>query len=153
MVRVKHDPEKHGPLKESMPQRQFGDYKWIANVDGAVAAYRMPAVAALGSTIVMQGSHYLEHWYREFLPWQPYVPMANDFSDLAEILEWLQTHDDEAEKIGQASRRFAMDNLQPEHVQCFWYVFLYELAARLTYEPKVLEGMVESTSSASKKGS
>jgi len=119
MLRFKHEPEKHGPLKDSIPQQQFGDYKWIANLDGSVAAYRMPAVAALGSTIVKQDSDFMEHWYREFLPWQHYVPMANDFSDLAEVLEWLKSHDAEAQQIGAAGRDFVLKNLQPEHVEMF----------------------------------
>jgi len=34
-----------------------------------------------------------------------------------------------------------LEHLQPEHVQCFWYVFLYEYSARMTYEPQVLDGM------------
>mmetsp|Transcript_31010 Transcript_31010/g.45846 ORF Transcript_31010/g.45846 Transcript_31010/m.45846 type:complete len:344 (-) Transcript_31010:84-1115(-) len=144
MVRVKHDLELHGPVKEGIPRLHFGDYKWIANIDGAVAAYRMPIVAALGSTIVKQETKYFEHWYREFIPWKHYVPMADDFSDLDEILKWLTTHDTEAQRIGEAGRQFALDNLQPNHVQCFWYSFLYEYAARMTYEPQILEGMVKS---------
>ena len=84
MVRVLHDAVVHGPVKTSMPQQRFGADKWIANVDGAVAANRMPVVAALGSTIVKQESPSLEHWYREFLPLEHYVPMKHDFSDLME---------------------------------------------------------------------
>lgn len=93
----------------------------------------MPSVAALGSAIVMRESDCLEHWYRDFVPWVHYVPMAHDFSNLADVLEWLQAHDTEAEQIGKAGRQFVLDSL------CFWYVFLYEYAARLTYEPQVLE--------------
>mmetsp|Transcript_30475 Transcript_30475/g.61790 ORF Transcript_30475/g.61790 Transcript_30475/m.61790 type:complete len:187 (-) Transcript_30475:2425-2985(-) len=148
MVRTEHDPERHGPLKEYIPEQAYGDYKWIANIDGAVAAYRMPSVMALGSAVVKQESDYLEHWYRDLVPWVHYVPMAHDFSDLAEVLGWLQKHDAEAEQIGKAGRQFAVDNLQPEHTLCFWYVFLYEYAARLNYEPQVLEGMVEYTGAA-----
>jgi hypothetical protein len=143
MVRVKHDPAIHGPVKPGMPQRKFGDYKWIANIDGAVAAYRMPAVAALGSTIVKQDSHYLEHWYRKFEPWKHYVPMRKDFSDLAYVLQWLQTHDAEAKKIGESGRQFALANLTPDSILCFWYSFLLVYAARMTYEPEILEGMTE----------
>jgi hypothetical protein len=142
MVRVQHDPVIHGPVKPSMRERSFGDYKWIANVEGAVAAYRMPAVAALGSVIVKQDSHYMEHWYREFLPWTHYVPMKNNFSDVEEVLDWLQSHDAEAQKIGQAARQFALEHLTPEPVLCFWYVFLYEYAARMTYQPTILDDMV-----------
>lgn len=145
MVRKIHNVERHGPLKESIPQLHFGDYKWIANIDGSVAAYRMPAVAALGSTIVKQETKYIEHWYRDFIPWKHYVPMANDFSDLDEILSWLTTHDAEAQRIGEAGRQFALNNLQPIHVQCFWYAFLYEYSARMTYEPQVFEGMTKSS--------
>lgn len=147
MVRVPHDPAVHGPVRPAIPQREFGEYKWIANVDGAVAAYRMPAVAALGSAVVMQESHYLEHWYRELVPYKHYVPMKKDFSDLEDVLDWLQTHDEEAKQIGATAREFALENLTAEPIQCFWYVFLYEYTARMTFEPVVLEGMEVSTGS------
>lgn len=142
MVRVPHNSTVHGMFKAPMPQRNFGDYKWIANVDGAVAAYRMPAVAALGSTIVKQESPYIEHWYREFQPWVHYVPMARDFSDLRDVLDWLETHDEDAMRIGEAGRRFALQHLTPGPILCFWYVFLHEYAARMTYAPTVLDDMV-----------
>jgi len=144
MVRRAHDPVLHGPVKDTMPEYDFGTYKWIANIDGAVAAYRMPFVAALGSSIVMQESIYLEHWYLQLKPWKHYVPMTKDFSDLGQALEWLQNHDTEAQKIGQNMREFAFNNLQPHHIECFWYVFLYEYAGRMTYEPQILNGMVKS---------
>jgi Glycosyl transferase family 90 len=141
MVRLPHDIRQHGPVRDYIPEGQFGDYKWIANIDGAVAAYRMPAVMALGSTVVLQESPYYEHWYRHLQPYVHYVPMAHDFSNLSDVLSWLKTHDNEAKRIGEAGRAFVLEHLQADSIQCYWYAFLHEYAARLTYTPTVLDGM------------
>lgn len=70
------------------------------------------------------------------------MPIKHDFSDLQDVLEWLKTHDKEARKIGEAGRAFALQHLKPEPVLCFWYVFLHEYAARMTYQPTILHNMV-----------
>jgi hypothetical protein len=47
-------------------------------------------------------------WYYEDLkPWVHFVPVADDFGDLDDILAWLQAHDDDARAIGEAGRAFA----------------------------------------------
>lgn len=139
MIRIPHDEEKHGPVKPSV--RDYRGYKWVANIDGSVAAYRMPQLAAQGSAVVLHESEYYEHWYRDLVPYKHYVPMAGDFSNLTDVLEWLQTHDDEAKQIGSNLRQFALEHLSPASIKCFFYVFFYEYAARMTYEPTVLENM------------
>jgi Glycosyl transferase family 90 len=141
MVRLKHDDHEHGPVREYIPETHYGDYKWIANIDGAVAAYRMPAVMALGSTVVLQDSPFYEHWYRQLQPFVHYVPMDANFANLSSVLEWLREHDAEAQRIGEAGREFVLQHLQPQAILCYWYVFLHEYASHLTYEPTILDGM------------
>lgn len=60
MIRTPHDEAKHGPVKDSLPEG-FPSYKWVMNINRAVAAYRMPVLAAKGSAIVMHESEYYEH--------------------------------------------------------------------------------------------
>ena len=140
MIRIPHDEEKHGPVKDSLPG-SFPGYKWIANIDGSVAAYRMATLSATTAAIVMHESEYYEHWYRSLVPYEHFVPMAGDFSNLTQVLEWLQTHDEEAKEIGINMRKFAEEHLSTQDILCYWYTFLYEYASRMTYEPTVLDNM------------
>jgi len=42
----------------------------------------------------------MHQWfYDELVPWEHYVPVAHDLSDLFEKIDWLREHDDEARKI------------------------------------------------------
>jgi hypothetical protein len=47
-----------------------------------------------------------ETWFtRQFSPWEHFVPLANDLSDLGEKIEWCRAHDAECRDI--ASRATA----------------------------------------------
>ena len=42
----------------------------------------------------------MEEWfYHDLKPWEHYVPIKKDFSDLKEKVEWLRQNDEEAKRI------------------------------------------------------
>lgn len=94
-------------------------YKYQINIDGTVAAYRLPYLLAGGSLILKQDSSYYEHFYHKLEPWVHYVPIKRDISDLQEKVEWARENDREAEKIAKNSAQFVRDNLLPEHIYCY----------------------------------
>ena len=58
--------------------------KYPLNIDGTVAAYRFPLLLAGGSAVIKQDSPYYEHFYRDVAPFQHYIPIKRDLSDLLE---------------------------------------------------------------------
>lgn len=74
-------------------------YKYQINIDGTVAAYRLPYLLAGNSIVLKQDSIYYEHFYNELKPWKHYIPFKNDLSDLLEKLQWAKEHDTEVQMM------------------------------------------------------
>lgn len=70
-------------------------YKYQINIDGTVAAYRLPYLLAGSSVVLKQDSIYYEHFYSQLRPWQHYIPIKADLSDLLDKIRWARNHDDE----------------------------------------------------------
>ena len=49
--------------------------RYQLNIDGTVAAYRMPALLAGNSVVLKQESDYYEHFYKALKPYRHYIPV------------------------------------------------------------------------------
>ncbi len=72
-----------------------------------------------GSLIFKQDSNYYEHFYRQLVPWQHYVPVKENIEDLLERVQWARSNDKEAKKMAENSVEFAVNNLLPDHLYCY----------------------------------
>jgi hypothetical protein len=70
-------------------------HKYQINIDGTVAAYRLPYLLVGDSVVLKQDSIYYEHFYNELQPWKHYIPVKSNLSDLLEKLKWAKEHDAE----------------------------------------------------------
>ncbi|CAF2045654.1 unnamed protein product [Rotaria magnacalcarata] len=129
------------PFSEQVPMNKFFDYKYQISPDGTVASYRFPYLLAGDGLIFKQASSFYEHFYRDLVPNQHYIPIKKDLSDLIEKLQWAKEHDDEAQKIVKRSQRFTRRNLLPNHILCYHVNVLQEYAKRLISPVKVLPDM------------
>lgn len=69
--------------------------------------------------VMKQDSKYHEHFYSLVKPWQHYVPVSHDLSDLIERIRWAHDNDAEAKKIALAGQKFAQENLMPKDIFCY----------------------------------
>lgn len=74
-------------------------HKYQINVDGTVAAYRLPYLLVGDSVVLKQDSIYYEHFYNELQPWKHYIPVKSNLSDLLEKLKWARDHDAEVSSV------------------------------------------------------
>ncbi|MEO8487975.1 MAG: glycosyl transferase family 90 [Betaproteobacteria bacterium] len=92
-------------------------YRWILDVDGQVRTWGARAwKMASGSAVLSAASPWESFFTREFEPWVHFVPIANDFSDLAERLAWCRDHDDECRRIAEAAGERAAVVYAPDRV-------------------------------------
>ncbi|MBK6395614.1 MAG: hypothetical protein IPF73_13735 [Betaproteobacteria bacterium] len=104
-------------LAASIPRSQQMSYRWILDVDGQVRTWGAWAwKMASGSTVLSPASPWESFFTREFEPWVHFVPVANDFADLAERLAWCRDHDDECRRIAEAARLRAAEVYEPGRV-------------------------------------
>ncbi len=66
-----------------------------------------------------QDSSYYEHFYHQLEPWEHYIPLHRNISDVLERVEWARENDDQARKIAMNSAVFVRQNLLPEHLYCY----------------------------------
>jgi hypothetical protein len=138
-----YDEELYGPKTQRISLTDFFKYKYQINIDGTVAAYRFPFLMVGGSLILKQDSEYYEHFYHQLNPWEHYVPLKKDLSDVREKLEWALSHDEEARKIAENAYRFAVENLLPDKLYCYMYRLLKGYSDLQQGTPRVHPQMVE----------
>uniref|UniRef100_A0A4W3H3N6 Protein O-glucosyltransferase 2 n=3 Tax=Callorhinchus milii TaxID=7868 RepID=A0A4W3H3N6_CALMI len=136
-----HNESVYGPIVKHVSFFDFFQSKYQINIDGTVAAYRMPYLLAGNSVILKQESIYYEHFYNELQPWQHYIPFKSDLIDLLDKLQWAKSHDKEAKIIAEAGQDYARKNLMGDHIFCYYFKLFQEYANLQISEPKIRDGM------------
>lgn len=126
VVQADTDEEKglraNGLLRPFFPDKDFVRYRYQIDVDGNSNAWPSMFIKMLtGSPVLKVASlrGYRQWYYDRLIPWRNFIPVDADMSNLVERVNWLKSHDDEANAIGMAA--------------------LY-LATSLTYENEMREG-------------
>ncbi len=97
----------------------FPQYKYLINVDGTVAAYRLPYLLAGGSLVLKQESPYYEHFYSDLKEGEHFWPLRRDLSDLAEKVLLARSDDEKAELTGLAGKKYVVEELNPQQIFCY----------------------------------
>lgn len=94
-------------------------YKYQLNIDGTVAAYRLPYLLAGDSLVFKQESKYYEYFYSQLVPGIHYIPVKHDLGDLVEKVKWAKENDEEVRKIAKAGRALMREIALPRDVYCY----------------------------------
>ena len=87
------------------PEEQYS-YKYVINVDGHVSSYRLSRELDSGCCLLLVASKY-KLWYRHMLkPFEHYVPVRSDLSDLIDKIKWCKNHDEQCKQIAQNAKQF-----------------------------------------------
>lgn len=100
----------HGVIGDKIRQRDWGRYRFTLDVDGHCNAWSNFFVRLLLGCCVMkiQSPHGFRQWYYQRMkPWQHYVPVRADMTDLLEKIEWCRGHEAECAAIAAAGRTLA----------------------------------------------
>ncbi|KAL5467022.1 hypothetical protein EMCRGX_G031189 [Ephydatia muelleri] len=123
-----HKEELYGPIASYVGMSSFFKYKYQLNIDGTVAAYRLPFLLAGGSLVFKQDSEYYEHFYHRLSPWKHYIPLQRSLDDLPEKLKWAKEHNDQAKEIALNGAQLVQDHLLPQPIFCYIVTLLTEYA-------------------------
>jgi hypothetical protein len=115
-----------GEPAPELPAENFVSYKYLASLDGAVAAWkRVPTILASGSVLLLQ-HRWQQFFYPAMKPWVHYVPLHNDLSDLIERYYWLVDHPTQAKTIAENGQRFAREVLNPAALEGYFAEIINE---------------------------
>lgn len=110
-------------------------YKYYLNVDGVVMGGRLNKLMSLGGVVLQHSSGYREHFHALARPYQHYVPLAYDLSDLVPKVKWLQKHDAEAKAVARRAQRLAKQRLRLEDHLCYVWRALEAIGSKVATRP------------------
>jgi hypothetical protein len=114
-------------LSEPLTPQEQCEYKYIINVEGHVCAFRLSLELEMGCCILLVESDY-KLWYSHLLkPYEHYVPVKSDLSDLLEKVEWCKAHDMKCKKIAYNARKFSSLYLTKEGILNYLETLLIKL--------------------------
>lgn len=103
-------------LASRLSPSEQSEYKYIINIDGHVKAFRLSLELSMGSVILLVKSDW-KIWYSSLLvPYEHYVPVSADLSDLVDMVKWCRNNDDKCRQIAKNAKTFFDTYLQKEGI-------------------------------------
>ena len=96
-------------LSPEVPMPEFGRYKYILNIKGNGAAYRLPYLFFLGSVVLIVQTKFSLWFEPALVPWKHYIPIREDLSNLTDVVVWCRANDAKARKIALQGQEFAKE--------------------------------------------
>jgi hypothetical protein len=105
-VQIDEEPRqyllRHGFSRPALSPAELLAYKYLIVVDGNAVASQLPWSLNSNSLVLMAPPAW-ESIVESPVPWEHYVPLAADFSDLREKLEWCRENDDRCQDMSRAA--------------------------------------------------
>ena len=104
-------------------------YKYLVDVDGNSCSFERYFWSLLSNCVVLkQITPNIQWYYGGLIPYEHFVPVKEDLSDLLEKIEWTRTHDKEAKQIAENATAFIQNELSIEDVFVYMTHLLQEYA-------------------------
>lgn len=107
------------------------NYRYLVNAHGVAASFRLKHLFLCGSLVLDIKSDWIEFYYPALIPWVHFVPLAKDFSDAADVIEFLHENNQLAERIARRGFELVRDHLTLDSVECYWRHLLRSYSDRL----------------------
>jgi hypothetical protein len=109
------------------PMERNFEHKYLLDVDGNTFSGRFFSFLYSGS-LVFKATIFKEHFERWLKPYEHYIPIEMDFSDLEDKVKWAMRHDAEAKRMAENAKAFALEHLHDDQADCYLFLLLLELA-------------------------
>ena len=99
-------------FSSSLPTPDHIKYKYQLLIDGNTCTYPRAIWQLFSNSVVLkQSSDAVQWFYGALRPYEHYLPVNSDMSNLIDVIQWAIDHDDEALAISHRAQEFARDNL------------------------------------------
>jgi len=95
-------------VRPHMPFIEMAQYKYIVDIDGNASSWNLLMRLRLGCCLLKVHSSWRQWLTDKLVPWEHFVPVLGDLSDLEEKLDWCLVNDLLAREIGMNGRNFAL---------------------------------------------
>ena len=99
-----------GLTGQPRPEAEWLGDKFAIDIDGWTNAWSNLLIRLHYGCCVLKidsADGYRQWWYDRLIPWEHYVPVRADMSDLTEKLDWVRTNDAEAQGIAARGQQLA----------------------------------------------
>ncbi len=104
-----------------------GYYKYLIDIDGNSCTWpRCYCLLLSNSVMFKQVTNDIQWFYRCLRPYENFIPIKEDLSDLFEEFAWAKEHDEQCRTIANTSTQFAEEMLTQEAVYLYTYRLLEE---------------------------
>lgn len=134
-------------LSKYMTYEEQCKHKFIIHIDGHVSAFRLSLELNSGSVVLIVESEW-KMWFSELLkPYEHYVPIKKDMSDLFEQVKWCKQHDKECNTITRNAKHFYKTYLEKAGILDFLQKTIidvkHKVGTYLYYDVKPLDIQLE----------
>lgn len=124
------------PQSGRVSVRDLMKYKYQIDIDGNHATFWGFMWKLYSDALVFKPDSDTVRWfYPALVPYEHYIPVKADFSDLMEKFTYYREHDEEARRIAKNGRKFAQEVLSDESVEVFCYKTLLKYASLQDFDP------------------
>ncbi|KAJ7758516.1 glycosyl transferase family 90-domain-containing protein [Mycena maculata] len=109
------------------PKEDVYHYKYLLDVDGNTFSGRFLSLLRSGSLVFKE---YFNDWIR---PYEHYIPVKPDLSNLVEKIDWALAHEEEAHRIQETGKLFAEHVMTDAQNDCYFAAVLLEWARLQSY--------------------
>lgn len=121
-----------GLVSSSVKKEDHLKYKFLIDVDGNSCSYeRYFWLLASNSLVLKQMTPNIQWYYGALTPYEHYLPVQEDLSDLLEKIQWAKEHDAESQAIAENATQFTENHLSSEDTLVYLYHLLIKYAACL----------------------
>lgn len=104
-----------GLVPKLTPEEQ-SRYKYIVHIQGHSAAFRLSLEMSMGCVILLVETKYNLWFSRMIKPYEHYIPVKSDLSDLVEKIRWCKENDGKCKKISENAKTFFQENLSKDGI-------------------------------------
>lgn len=120
-----------GFMGEWISMQETIQHKYLMDIDGNCAPTpRFPLLLHSNSVILKNMTDSMLWFYGTIKPYEHFIPVKENLSDLLTQLAWAKNHDEECQKISENARKLAAEVLSPESIYLYLYQLLCEYSKR-----------------------
>lgn len=113
------------PIVPFLPVADHFLYKYLIDADGNSTTYSRCRWILSSNSVLLKVSSDLTQWYYKILiPYENYIPIRQDLSDLEDIYQWLTTHDEHAREIAMNGQVLGFEAFSRESIERYVYQLL-----------------------------
>lgn len=99
---------------------QVKNYKFLIDIEGRGYSGRLKFFLWSHRPVLLVDRLFKEYFYKDLIPWEHYIPVKRDLSDLIEKAEWCNENYEKALEIAEKAYEFSKQHLTREACYSRW---------------------------------